>query len=297
MSKVEKRIVSAFVLLLAVAVAGLPITARAATGKEPRIALVIGNSKYSFSPLKNPANDARMIAGALRAVGFEVIEKIDASRRDMRRSMIRFGRRLGKGGVGLFYYAGHGIQISGDNYLIPVDAEIEAEDHVEVEGVSLNQVLARMGGARNRLNIVILDACRNNPFKRSFRSASRGLAQTLAPAGTYIAYATAPGDVAEDGAGNNSRYTLSLAKAIKEPGLKIEDAFKRVRSGVYKATEGRQVPWTSSSITGDFYFTPKPKAAPKAAPMVKKAPPRPTRPVAHRTNHPMIHIVSRSVRE
>ena len=226
-------------------------------GGERRVALVIGNSKYRFSPLRNPANDARAMAKTLENVGFEVILKLDASRREMRRSMIQFGRRLQDGGVGLFYYAGHGVQLYGDNYLIPVGAEIEAEDHVEIEAIELNQVLGRMGGARNRLNIVILDACRNNPFARMFRSATRGLAQTLAPAGTYIAYATAPGDVAEDGAGRNSLYTQALMRWMQRPGLTIENVFKRVRSRVYRETKGKQVPWTSSSITGDFFFLPK----------------------------------------
>lgn len=226
-------------------------------GGEKRVALVIGNSKYKSSPLRNPVNDARAMAKTLKDVGFEVILELNATRREMRRAMIRFGRRLENGGVGLFYYAGHGVQLHGNNYLIPVGAEIEAEDHVEIEAIELNQVLGRMGGARNRLNIVILDACRNNPFARKFRSATRGLAQTLAPAGTYVAYATAPGDVAEDGEGRNSLYTQALTQWMKRPGVKLEDVFKRVRGRVYKETEGRQVPWTSSSITGDFYFQPK----------------------------------------
>lgn len=229
--------------------------AQAATA-ENRVALVIGNSNYKNSPLVNPANDARTIAKALRQAGFLVILKTDATRREMRRAMIDFGKRLEQGGVGLFYYAGHGVQIDGNNYLIPVNAEIEAEEHVAIESVELNQILGRMGGARNQLNIVILDACRNNPFARSFRSASRGLAQTLAPAGSYIAYATAPGDVASDGDGKNSPYTRALSKWIGKPGVRLEDVFKGVRRDISRDTGGRQVPWTSSSITGDFYFTP-----------------------------------------
>ena len=259
-----KRLTSLLFFLLAVDL-GVSVSAQTSNraimalpgeGGERRVALVIGNSKYRFSPLRNPANDARAMAKTLENVGFEVILKLDATRREMRRSMIQFGRRLQDGGVGLFYYAGHGVQLYGDNYLIPVGAEIEAEDHVEIEAIELNQVLGRMGGARNRLNIVILDACRNNPFARMFRSATRGLAQTLAPAGTYIAYATAPGDVAEDGAGRNSLYTQALMRWMQRPGLTIENVFKQVRSRVFQETNGKQVPWTSSSITGDFFFLP-----------------------------------------
>lgn len=227
-------------------------------GPERRVALVIGNANYQYSPLRNPANDARAMAGALRGLGFQVILKVNASWQQMRRSIIDFGQRLGDGGIGLFYYAGHGVQIQGSNYLIPVGAAIQHEDHVTVEGIPLNNVLARMGGAQNKMNIVILDACRNNPFAGSFRSPTHGLAQTSAPPGTYIAYATAPGDVAIDGRGRNSVFTESLTRWMSKPGLRIEDVFKRVRTRVYAVSAGRQVPWTSSSITSDFYFVPKP---------------------------------------
>ena len=272
-----KRAFTSLLLLIVAVSAPIPASAQTepravptlpSADGENRVALVIGNSKYRFSPLRNPANDARAMVEALENVGFEVIVKLNASRREMRRSMIQFGRRLQEGGVGLFYYAGHGVQLYGENYLIPVGAEIEAEDHVEVEAIELNQVLARMGGARNRLNIVILDACRNNPFARTFRSSTRGLAQTLAPAGTYIAYATAPGDVAEDGVGRNSLYTQALMRLMRQPGLTIENVFKQVRSRVYRETKGKQVPWTSSSITGDFYFVPQPSKR-IAAPSLK----------------------------
>ena len=227
-------------------------------GPERRVALVIGNADYRYSPLRNPSNDARAMAGALQGLGFQVILKVNASWQQMRRAIIDFGQRLKDGGVGLFYYAGHGVQIQGSNYLIPVGAAIEHEDHVTVEGIPLNQVLARMAGAQNKMNIVILDACRNNPFASSFRSPTHGLAQTSAPPGTYIAYATAPGDVAIDGRGRNSVFTESLTRWMSTPGLRIEDVFKRVRTRVYAVSAGRQVPWTSSSITSDFYFVPKP---------------------------------------
>ncbi|MBM3540371.1 MAG: hypothetical protein FJX55_21430, partial [Alphaproteobacteria bacterium] len=243
---------------------------------ERRVALVVGNGTYKDGPLRNPVNDARAVAGALGELGFEVIARYNASARDMRRAVIEFGEKIERGGVGLFYYAGHGVQMGGRNYLLPVDAEIEREAHVESEAVDVAAVLGRMEGARNRINIVILDACRNNPYERRFRSASRGLAVTPAPSGTYIAYATAPGEVAEDGAGTNSSFTTALLGAMRKPGLTLDDLFKDVRAGVHAATGGRQVPWSSSSIIGDFYFRPgtavePPRPAP--APPVASLPP------------------------
>lgn len=229
-----------------------------ALNAETRSALVIGNAGYKFSALKNPSNDARAIAKSLERMGFDVDLKVDASWREMRRSIISFGQNLRRGGIGLFYYAGHAVQIQGANYLIPIGAAIEAEEHVPAESIPLELVMAHVGGAHNRMNIVILDACRNNPFGASFRSVKRGLAQTSAPPGTYIAYATAPGQVAIDGRGNNSVFTESLVRWMASPGLRIEDVFKRVRTRVFAVSAGRQMPWTSSSITSDFYFVGKP---------------------------------------
>ena len=172
----------------------------------------------------------------------------------MKREIQAFGEKLQKGGVGLFYYAGHGIQVNGHNYLLPVGAAIEHEKQVEYEAVDMGAVLSEMDYAHNRLNIVIMDACRDNPFARSFRSISQGLASVDAPTGTLVAYATAPGSVANDGQGDNGVYTGELIRAMVQPGLKIEDVFKQVRSAVREATGGRQVPWESSSLEGDFYF-------------------------------------------
>lgn len=233
----------------------LPATGPRNRSGERRTALIVGNSNYANSPLRNPVSDARLMSRSLRAIGFDVIERVDASRREMRLAILEFGDKLEKGGVGLFYYAGHGVQVGGQNFLIPVGARVNREAHVSVEGVSVNQVLARMEGARNRLNIVVLDACRNNPYSRSFRSAPAGLAQMLAPTGTYIAYATAPGQVAMDGRGINSPFTSAVAQAIAVPDVKLEDVFKNVRVEVKDVSGGRQVPWTSSSIVGDFYFS------------------------------------------
>ena len=247
--------VVATILLLILAGTAHAATPSVAPASERRTALVIGNSDYKLiSPLRNPVNDARAMARVLRDLGFEVIAKENLDRYEMRKVIRDFGRKLGQGGVGLFYYAGHGIEVGGENFMIPLNAPIQFEDDVDVEAVSVNLLLAKMASAANRLNIVILDACRNNPYARSFRSSASGLATMDAPSGTYIAYAAAPGRVAMDGEGNNGLYTGELLKALPLPGLKIEDTFKRVRVAVQDKSGAQQVPWESSSLTGDFYF-------------------------------------------
>jgi hypothetical protein len=221
-----------------------------------RIALVIGNGAYTSAPqLKNPPNDARDVAATLKALGFDVTSGINVNQRDMKRLIREFGQKLKGGGSGLFYYAGHGVQSKGRNYLIPVDAEIASEAEVEDSGVDVGLVLNFMDDAQNGLNIVILDACRNNPFARSFRSASDGLAQVDAPTGTLIAYATAPGRVASDGPGQNGLYTSELLKQMRVPGLSATEMFMRVRAEVMKQTASKQVPWEASSLVGTFYFS------------------------------------------
>lgn len=222
---------------------------------ERRVALVIGNGNYKEAPLRNPVNDARDMASALKQVGFEVTHGENLSQNEMKRNIRAFGDQIRNGGVGLFYYAGHGSQINGVNYLIPVNAVITKAEEVEYESVDVGLVLAQMESANNRLNIVILDACRNNPFAQSFRSARNGLASIDAPAGTLIAYATAPGSVAIDGEGNNGLYTSELLLAMRQAGNKIEDVFKRVRIAVQAKSNGKQIPWESSSLVGDFYFS------------------------------------------
>jgi uncharacterized caspase-like protein len=223
---------------------------------EQRVALIIGNSAYNnaLGALLNPANDASDMAEVLRRTGFDVTLKLDVGRDQMLRAVADFGRSLQNGGVGLFYYAGHAVQVDGKNYLIPLGVELASEDYVEVETVNLDHVLAKMGRADNRLNIVILDACRNDPFPSATRGVGGGLAATLAPSGTYIAYAAAPGELARDGRSRNSPYTAALLDSMAEPGLRLEDVFKRVNFKVQAETDGSQTPWTSSSITGDFYF-------------------------------------------
>jgi uncharacterized caspase-like protein len=221
---------------------------------ERRVALVIGNSAYKSSPLRNPVRDARAISRALAEAGFKVSVLENASETGMRRAIRAFGDELAAGGVGLFYYAGHGMQVRGKNYLIPVNADIEREDEVEDQAVDANLVLTKMDSAKNSLNLMILDACRNNPFARAFRSAAQGLAQMDAPSGTLVAFATAPGSVASDGDGENGLYTKHLLANMTRPGLPIEQLFKEVRIGVGRETGDRQVPWESSSLKGNFFF-------------------------------------------
>ncbi len=223
---------------------------------EERVALVIGNSTYKDAPLRNPANDAADMAKVLTQLGFTVSELQNASRIEMIEAFDDFGRKLHRGGVGLFYYAGHGVQVKGLNYLIPIGATIKKSLHVEFEAVDVNRVLAEMEDADNRVNIVILDACRNNPYERRFRSASTGLAMMDAPSGTLIAYSTAPGKVAADGAGRNSPYTGTLLPTLQLEALEVEKVFKKVRVKVIKESSHQQIPWESSSLTGDFYFIP-----------------------------------------
>lgn len=259
---------------MAAAVAGLIVAAAQQPAKsETRIALVVGNADYGGERLRNPLNDARLMADTLRTLGFAVVEQTDADRRQMKRAVQDFHDRLAQAGrdaVGLFYYSGHGVQAQQQNYLVPVGARIERESDAEMEGVPVHWLIAQMTEAGNRLNIVVLDACRNAiGMTRQFRSPRTGLARIEAASGTLVAYATAPGGVAADGDGDNSPYTAALARAMRIPGLPVELVFKRVRIEVEDATAGRQTPWESTSLRGDFVFlrppVPQPAAAPPAA--------------------------------
>ncbi|MBQ5577222.1 MAG: caspase family protein, partial [Bacteroidales bacterium] len=232
-----------------------------AVSSQKRIALVIGNAAYQhITPLNNSANDARLMSQTLSQLGFEVMSFTDLDRKSMTDKIYDFGDKLKEqNAVGLFYYAGHGLQVNGVNYLVPVTASVKREQEVDDECVSIDKVLGQLEYASNDLNIIILDACRNNPFASVSRSASGdgGLAQMNAPKGTFVAYATAPGKTASDGTGQNGLYTEQLAKAIMTPGKKIEDVFKSVRNEVYNASKSmgaEQIPWENSSIFGDFYF-------------------------------------------
>lgn len=245
---------AAALLLIAGLLSGLPL--RLASAVESRVALIIGNSAYDQAPLRNPVNDARAMAATLRELNFNVMLVENADRHALQRAALDFGSKLTADSVGLFYFAGHGMQVRGVNYLIPVGTRVASEDEVEVEAVDVNYVLARMATAKNRFNIVILDACRNNPFERVFRSGNAGLAAISAPRGTLIAYATAPGALAADGTGANGLYTGQLVAALKTPNLNLEQTFKRTRAEVVTLSNGRQTPWESSSVIGDFVFRP-----------------------------------------
>jgi hypothetical protein len=222
----------------------------------PRAALVIGNGDYQNGALRNPVNDARAVAAKLEKLGFQVILRENMNREGMHQAISAFSEALEDGGVGLFYYAGHGMQIKGRNFLIPVDADIQYEDDIEFGGIDANMVLSRMEKSQTRVNLVVLDACRNNPFGRASRSAVNGLAHMDAPKGTLIAFSTSPGSLAKDGSGSNSVYTKHLIEKLSIPALPVEQVFKEVRIAVTKETNDRQIPWESSSLMGDFYFVP-----------------------------------------
>ncbi len=222
---------------------------------QQRIALVIGNGDYKTNPLSNPVNDAHLMADNLKKLGFEVILKTDASQQIMDDAIEQLGRKLEQGGVGLFFYAGHAMQSKGRNYLIPVGSRLQREKDLKYKAVDSGMVLDEMSNAHNGLNIVIFDACRDNPLSRKFRTASRGLSRldnTLT--GLLLAYSTAPGTVASDGDGKNSPYTKALVKAMNQPGLPLEMVFKETLKQVKKTTRGKQIPWFNSSVEGDFYF-------------------------------------------
>ncbi len=231
---------------------------KAQPAAEPRIALVIGNADYPRAPLANPVNDARAIAARLAELRFRVTRLENATQEQMYAALRDFGDQLRGGGVGLFYYAGHALQVRGRNYLLPARAMIEREDEIIYRTVDTGQILDKMESARNRVNVVILDACRNNPFGREFRNVTPGLAVVDAPYNTLIAFATAPGAVASDGSGSNGLYTEHLLASLARPGLRLEDVFKQVRKGVRQDSAGRQVPWENTSLEVDFFFDPTP---------------------------------------
>lgn len=238
--------------------------AAAPAATEQRVALVIGNAAYATAPLANPVNDASDIASALQAAGFKVILKRNASTREMRQAIRDFGIELRRAQVGLFYFAGHGLQVKGNNYLVPVGAEIESEADAEDLAIDANYALRTMEEAQVKVSIVILDACRNAPFSRGMRSSSRGLAQMTAATGSLVAFATAPGSVAGDGTGRNGTYTKHLLASLREADTDVLKVFQRTRAAVVKETEGKQTPWESTSLTGDFHFRAQTGAAPSA---------------------------------
>ena len=247
--------------LLSAAVAAGFLWSTGAAMAESRMALVIGQSAYrAVTPLPNPANDAKAMAQLLGEAGFEVTSAPDLSQNALRQAVSDFAAQVaakGKDTVALVFYAGHGMQIDGENFLVPVDIDPKREADIPLQAVRLNDILNTLTSVPSRMRIVLLDACRNNPFPDIGKSAGHGLAivdARFGAPGTFLSFSTSPGAEAEDGSGTNSPYTTALLTAAKEPGLSIEDAFKRVRVSVNKATEGRQTPWESSSLTDDFRF-------------------------------------------
>jgi hypothetical protein len=252
--------------------AGILLGSHAALA-ENRVALVIGQSNYrSVVALPNPANDAKAMSQLLSDAGFEVLSAADLSQNEMRERVSDFAAKVAAKGpdtVALIFYAGHGLQIDGENFLIPVDIDPKREADIPLQAVRLNDVLNTLTSVPSRMRILLLDACRNNPFPAINQSAGHGLAivdaKTGAP-GTFLSFSTSPGAEAEDGSGADSPYTSALLLAAKEPGLSIEDTFKRVRVSVNKVTEGRQTPWDSSSLTDDFRFFAGPGAVASTQP-------------------------------
>jgi Caspase domain len=251
--------------------AGILLGSHAALA-ENRVALVIGQSNYSaVVPLPNPANDAKAVSQMLTESGFEVLTATDLSQNELRAKVGDFAAKMAAKGpdtVALIFYAGHGLQVDGENYLVPVDVDPKRETDIPLQAVRLNDILNTLASVPSKNRILLLDSCRNNPFPDINKSAARGLAivdaKTGAP-GTFMSFSTSPGAEAEDGSGANSPYTTALLAAAKQPGLSIEDTFKRVRVAVNKATEGRQTPWDSSSLTDDFRFVGPALAGPKLA--------------------------------
>lgn len=250
-------------MALSIGVAVVALGAQVAAAAENRVALVIGQSAYrAVTPLANPGNDAKAMTQLLGDAGFEVQTATDLTQTAMRAAVSDFAGRIAAKGpdtVALVFYAGHGLQIDGENYLVPVDVDPKREADIPLQAVRLNDVMNTLISVPSRMRIVLLDACRNNPFPEISKTAGRGLAivdAKVSAAGTFLSFSTAPGDEAEDGNGANSPYTTALLTAAREPGVSIEDAFKRARLSVSKATSGRQTPWDSSSLTDDFRFFP-----------------------------------------
>lgn len=222
--------------------------------KENRVALVLGNSAYKSAPLRNPTNDAKDMAAKLKGMGFTVVERSNLSVKQIGSTLREFRSKLTPGSVALVFYAGHGVQIKGENYLPAVDADISSEEDVPTQSLAVRQIMDVLGDAKTRLNLVFLDACRNNPYARSFRSASDGLNRINAPSGTLISFATRPGSVAADGAGRNGLYTGALLEQMNNQSQPIEQVLKRVVTKVKSASNSQQEPWMEGSIEGDFCF-------------------------------------------
>ena len=240
------------------AAGSLTFSATAQAPNDVRIALIIGNSAYpSGMALANPSNDAKDMAATLKNMGFGVIEVVNANKEQMLAAIDKVSKNLhGKNGVGMLFYAGHGLQLDWHNYMVPIDAKLNSASDVPRSTVDIEMVMSAFKSAGNRMNIVVLDACRDNPFADGKTASGKGLAPLDAPTGTFLAYATAPGNVAADGvAGSkNGLYTGFLLQELQKPTARIEDVFKRVRFAVRKASNGTQIPWETTSLEDDFVF-------------------------------------------
>lgn len=221
-----------------------------------KVALVIGNGAYKDAPLKNPSNDALDMNESLTELGFRVFKHVDATAKEMDEALRKFTEELSKNEVGLVFFAGHGMQIEGENYLTAVDTDFSSEIDAKFSSLPLNKVIECMDKSANKTDIIMLDACRDNPYDRNWRSASsRTLAPVYAPRGMIICYATSPGQVASDGLGPNGPYTSAFLRHVKTPNLPIEDLFKRVRKTLSSTTKDKQISWEHTSLMGDFYFS------------------------------------------
>jgi uncharacterized caspase-like protein len=228
----------------------------AAGGSEPRNALVIGNGAYQGRPLNTPPNDAMALGRRLNALGFDVDILVNANLADMREALYAFSSKIKRGGVGLFYFGGYGLQYEGENFLVPVGADVRAEYDIPHQTLSAYYVLDVMADARNRLNVIALDACRRNPYPGLVHGSPVGLAKMSAPTGSLLVYAAAPQTASVASNGRHGLFAAGLIDALGRPGLELSELFKQVRIDVVEASGGQQVPWESSSVTGDFYFYP-----------------------------------------
>lgn len=243
------------------ATAALPSTlfwgeANAANPDPSRLALVIGNAAYRDVPLTNPANDARAVSGLFKEAGFTVASHINATQAEMLTAVDKFAQDVSSSDAKLvvLYYAGHGVQLDWRNYLLPVDAAVKTSDQLRQSCIDLNQLIGKLGKSKDKTFIIVMDACRDNPFGANYRPEQKGLSQFDAPVGSLLAYATSPGNVASDGSGQNGLYTENLVKELSVRGVKIEDALKRVRLNVRLASKGQQIPWETTSLENDIYI-------------------------------------------
>ena len=230
---------------------------RALAAPDPsRLALIVGNSSYQDAPLTNPSNDAKAMSGLFAQAGFTVESLLNAKRADMMAAIEKFGAAAKRSETKLvvFYYAGHGVQLDWRNYLLPVDALVERQEHVRERCIDLSLLLNQLSAAKDKTFVIILDACRNNPFGTAYRPEQKGLSQFDAPVGSLLAYATSPGNVASDGDGQNGLYTEHLVRELGRRGTRVEDALKRVRLNVRLASNGAQVPWETTSLESDVFI-------------------------------------------